>query len=194
MPDRNEPDPKPDAENPGGSTIDRGTWIGVGFGFLIAFLVSGAGALLMSGSEMWRDPVSQPIAFNHRLHVEDVELECLSCHQFYEEETFSGMPTAEDCWMCHEEALGTSEEEAKLVRLLAKGEVLEWNPLFRQPAHVFYTHRRHVVLRGMDCADCHGSIGTSESPPDRVGPLLMDDCIDCHTREEVTNDCTACHR
>jgi hypothetical protein len=136
----------------------------------------------------------QPIAFNHLKHVEEVDLECDTCHQFYAKETFSGLPRAEVCTQCHEEAQGSSPEEAKLVQLIQGGKPLEWRSLFRQPPHVFFSHRRHAVVAEMQCADCHGTIAKSEAPPTRVKKLRMDDCIVCHELRGASTDCTACHR
>ena len=140
------------------------------------------------------EPVRQPISFNHRKHVEDNALTCSTCHQFYEKEAFSGLPSAEDCAVCHLEAQGKSAEELKLVRLLKAGAPLDWIPLFRQPPHVYYSHRRHVIAGKLDCGVCHGAIAKSVEPPARVQRLRMQDCIDCHLRKGVSADCTTCHR
>ena len=139
-------------------------------------------------------PVRQPISFNHRIHVEDNALTCSTCHQFYEREAFSGLPSAEDCAVCHLEAQGKSAEELELVQLLKAGAPLDWRPLFRQPPHVYYSHRRHVIAGKLDCGVCHGAIAKSVKPPARVRTLRMQDCIDCHRRQGVSAECTTCHR
>lgn len=134
------------------------------------------------------------IAFNHRKHVVENEIDCGTCHVYFSEQTFSGLPDPDVCSSCHAEALGKSAEEAKLVRLLSEGKPLEWRRLFRQPPHVFYSHRRHVVVAGIECPVCHQDIGRSEAPPARVRRLRMDDCIACHESKGVSTNCTACHR
>ena len=161
--------------------------------FLALLVVSG-------GAEAWRyghsagKPVVQPIAFDHKKHVEENQLACSTCHEYFEKETFSGLPGAEICASCHLEPQGKSAEEAKLVQLLQGGEPLEWKPLFRQPPHVFFTHRRHVVVAHLECAVCHGSIAASLVPPGRVQRLHMRDCLECHRRAGATTACTGCHR
>jgi hypothetical protein len=158
-------------------------------GFVSFFLLSGAAAILIPSR------TEQPIAFNHRKHVVDNEMGCSECHEFYEKETFSGLPSAETCAFCHlDELQGENAEERRLATLLEEGEDLKWEQLFRQPPHVFYSHRRHVGVAQMECTDCHGSIGESETPPKRVKQLTMDDCLDCHEEEEVAAECTTCHR
>ena len=174
--------------------IDR--WRGAAIPAVAAF----AGCLVLSGAAvLWRGraaaaPTVQPIQFNHKKHVEELELTCLTCHAFFETETFSGLPAADVCSTCHSQAQGKSPEEARLVRLLQTGAPLEWRSLFRQPGHVFYSHRRHVVAGKLECANCHGAIAKTSAPPTRVRRLRMQDCIDCHRRSGASADCTNCHR
>jgi hypothetical protein len=139
--------------------------------------------------------VPQPIAFNHRKHTQELQLTCDFCHQYVGTSAHSGLPDQETCAMCHSTPQGDSEEAARLTELLEAGEPLSFRKLFGLPSHVFYTHRRHVTLGEVDCADCHGDIANTERPPKR--PLVkvdMDFCMDCHDEREVTNDCNGCHR
>jgi hypothetical protein len=160
------------------------------FGFM---LLTGAAAGWHRGRPTPRR-IEQPIAFDHRKHVQDLELACSTCHVYYETQTFSGLPAAEICATCHAEAQGKSAEEAKLVKLLASGGTLAWRPLFVQPAHVFFSHRRHVVAGKLECKGCHGTIASSETPPGHVQKLVMQDCLDCHRRAGAATSCTTCHR
>jgi hypothetical protein len=138
--------------------------------------------------------VKQPIAFNHKKHVVENQIACSTCHQYYETQSFSGLPEADVCSTCHAEPLGKSAEEAKLVKLLKDGKPIVWNSLFRQPSHIFYSHRRHVVKARIPCERCHGQIALASSPPARVKRLTMTDCIACHEQRGVPVDCTTCHR
>ena len=167
-------------------------WTAGVLSFVAFFFLAGAVTVWLSTPRVAR--AGQPIAFNHKKHVEELELACSTCHQFYEKETFSGLPGADICSSCHQEPVGKSKEEAKLVRLLQSGAPLEWTSLFRQPAHIFYSHRRHVVAAKIPCAVCHGSIAASVTPPQSVRRLRMQDCLDCHKRSGVATDCTSCHR
>jgi hypothetical protein len=162
-------------------------------GLLAFFLLTGSITVFRSGRAVASSAV-QPIAFNHAKHVKDLDLACSTCHQFYEKETFSGLPDGEVCASCHLDPQGKSAEEGKLVKLLKAGASPPWVPLFRQPAHVFYSHRRHVVVAKIECPTCHGSIADTASPPATVRKLRMEDCLDCHRRSGVSTDCTACHR
>ena len=138
--------------------------------------------------------MKQPVEFNHRKHVAELGITCDACHSSYEKETFSGFPKTEDCASCHAEAQGTGQQEKVLVEKLKRGENLEWKRLFAQPAHVFYSHRRHVVVAKIPCATCHGDITNSTSPPRKVHKLAMTECIACHQKSKVSVACTTCHR
>jgi menaquinone reductase, multiheme cytochrome c subunit len=166
----------------------RGWLAAAASGFLL-FLIGSAGPFALR-----RPPVHQPISFNHRKHVKDNDLACSTCHEYYEKEGFSGLPTSEICASCHLEPQGKSEEERKLVRLLKAGAPLDWKPLFLQPPHVYYSHRRHVMTAKIDCAVCHGGIAQTAFPPPQVRKLKMADCIGCHKKRGAPTECTACHR
>ena len=137
--------------------------------------------------------VSQPIAFDHRLHVEMID--CLDCHAHYEDSAHSGLPKLSDCMICHEEPQSDSAEE-QLVRELAEaGDDDVFVKLFQMPDNVAYSHARHVGVAGIECATCHGPIAETSSPPEQ--PLVrvtMDFCIDCHEQQGAATDCTTCHR
>lgn len=140
-------------------------------------------------------PISQPIAFSHRKHAGDLKIACNFCHKYVLTGRHSGLPGAETCGLCHIAPLGHSPEAAKVSEMLAKGEPLRFNKLFRLPDYVFYSHRRHVAIAELDCSNCHDGIADTEVPPDR--PLIqikMAFCVDCHRTRGVTTDCTACHR
>jgi hypothetical protein len=165
--------------------------------FAAAFVLAAGAttALTLSGRRTFlRSAVRQPISFNHKKHVTELDIGCTTCHVTVETEAFSGLPDAELCAGCHLEPQGKSEEEKKLVEMLKKGTALAWKPLFRQPAHVFYSHRRHVIVAKLQCTVCHGAIAETSAPPVRVRRLVMDDCVSCHRKARVSTDCTACHR
>lgn len=137
----------------------------------------------------------QPVAFNHRLHVEEVELECNTCHEYYETSQHSGLPGLEICMACHEEAMTESPEEQRLLELAASGQPAVFQKLFRMPDHVYYSHREHVTLAGIECETCHGDVAdTTVPPPVTLVNITMDTCLDCHAERGVKTDCTHCHR
>jgi hypothetical protein len=139
------------------------------------------------------DSVEQPIAFNHSVHVE--QLECGDCHKHFSTATYSGLPRLEVCVECHEEALTESPEEEKLLAYASKEEEIPWRNVYGVADHVFYSHRTHVVTAQIECETCHGDIGALTAPPPR--PLVdqsMSWCLDCHEENSATTDCIHCHR
>ena len=167
--------------------------LAVGSGFFVLLALS-AVVSFFANAKYSESGASQPISFNHRLHVEDEGLECSACHSYYERETFSGLPSMNACVLCHSEMQGESAAEEKLVSAIEDGTAIEWAPLFRQPPHVFFSHRLHVVVAEIECATCHGDIGQSEEPPTNPRRLSMDQCIACHEEHGIAESCGSCHR
>lgn len=170
----------------------RRWWMPAAIAFVSTLLVSSGASFVFA--RFGREPVTQPLEFNHRKHVEENEIDCSMCHASYATETFSGFPDNDTCAACHGEAIGQSAEEKRLVAMLKAGRPLVWQPLFRQPSHVFYSHRRHVVSAGLECATCHGEIARTSSPPRSVDRMTMEECMACHLRSKVAAGCTTCHR
>ena len=139
--------------------------------------------------------VVQPIAFNHRKHTQDLGLGCELCHARVRTGAHPGLPALETCAMCHQALQGTSAEAARVTELVTAGRPLVFAKLFRLPAHVLYTHRRHVGIANLECRNCHGDIALTTTPPRRpLVRITMAYCLDCHRRSGQTTDCIACHR
>ncbi len=137
--------------------------------------------------------VKQPIAFNHKIHMEN-DLECLDCHPYFRDHTSSGRPTLETCSDCHEEPLGESKAEKKLIEFIKSGKEVEWRRLYRVPEDVYFSHKRHVVSGNIECSTCHGNIGESSKPPSKPDEITMKKCIKCHEEKGADIDCISCHR
>ncbi|HYL20928.1 MAG TPA: cytochrome c3 family protein [Gemmatimonadales bacterium] len=167
----------------------RGRRVALRIGLLVLVLV---GALVL----LRRTPaVSQPVAFNHRRHTQDLKLDCQLCHQYVTTAAHAGLPTGQTCVVCHQARLGKSPEAARVTELLARGDSLHFAKLFRLPAHVNFTHRRHVGIAKLACEACHGAIAVSQRPPERaLVRIRMQFCLDCHRTNGQSLDCVACHR
>lgn len=137
---------------------------------------------------------SQPIEFSHKKHL-DKGLPCSTCHQYFEDHASAGMPEVEVCMMCHTAALTQNQEEEKIREFAGLGKEIKWVRLYRVPDHVYFSHRRHVVLGKLECSTCHGGISESiKPPPEPEFELTMDVCIACHQKMGADTDCYACHR
>lgn len=186
-------------------------------GAIILFFILGLAASLVVGwiifPKLIYSQKKQPIDFNHRLHVAEVEESCESCHFFREDGSFSGVPKLAQCIECHEEVQGVDPEEEKFVNehVLKEREV-PWLIYSRQPDSVFFSHAAHIKNADMDCVTCHGHIGESEHARvyeenrltkvsrdiwgKNIGGfkknswdrMKMDDCAECHARETTGSD------
>ena len=155
----------------------------------------------------------QPVEFNHALHNEEVDEGCESCHFFRDDGSYQGVPTLAQCIDCHEEVQGGSEaEEYFVAEYVQKDREVPWFVYSRQPPCVFFPHTAHVLKAGMECEECHGHIGESESlreyQQNRISQysrdiwghniagiarnswdrMKMDDCAACHRRENVNQN------
>lgn len=158
--------------------------LGVVIAFIVIFII-----VLRIG---WGG-VKQPIVFNHKIHAEN-DLGCLDCHSYFEEHASSGKPGLETCSSCHEEPLGESNAEKKLIEYIKSEKEIEWQRLYRVPEDVYFSHRRHVVLGNIECNTCHGDIGQSSRPPSKPLKITMKNCMKCHEEKKASNDCISCHR
>ncbi len=178
-------------------------------GFIILFFIAGLVVSLVVGwglfPKLLYSQKKQPIAFNHKLHMAEVEHGCESCHYFREDGSFSGIPTLEECMSCHENAIGESDAEGLfMAEYVYKGREVPWYVYARQPDCVFFSHAAHVSMGEMECETCHGNVGESEAPrvyeENRItgysrdiwgksiaglkinsyDRMKMDDCAECH--------------
>src|SRR3990172_3151764 len=83
-----------------------------------------AGALLVAGMSHQRLPGDQqgysprqPIAFSHRVHADELQIDCLYCHSNATESRHAGIPAGEVCMRCHKfvtAPFDTLQAEARL--------------------------------------------------------------------------------
>lgn len=146
--------------------------------------------------------VEQPIAYEHKLHVAEEEIPCTECHIGAEDAEHATIPVGEVCRDCHEDPIGESVAEARLVKMLATGKPIPWKRVHKLREHVHFSHRRHVVAGRVQCERCHGDVSKREDP--FVRPFItfnrlsgMRRCIACHIESgnpRANVDCALCHR
>ena len=140
-------------------------------------------------------PIQQPIAFNHRLHVEEAGADCTDCHLYARTGQRATIPNVKVCGECHEEAVTDSEAEARVVEYIHEAKPIPWQKVSWIPDHVYFSHRRHATIAEIECETCHGPMGEREKPVTRISPAItMEACMECHQRAGVSNDCVRCHR
>lgn len=142
----------------------------------------------------------QPFPFNHNIHVEQSGMVCTGCHEYVEERPYAGIPRVATCILCHSIDVTQNPEAQPYVEMIrqhaAEGTDFGWRRLYELSHTVYYSHRRHVKIAGIECETCHGDMGAmivpASAPVRRT--LTMDGCMECHEQSGVENDCAWCHR
>lgn len=161
----------------------------------------------------------QPIQFSHVTHTDLIGYTCNDCHYIRPDGRFSGIPTLENCVMCHMVQLGDTEAERIFVEQYVEQErEVPWFVYARQPENVYFPHVQHTELAGLSCETCHGDHGRTEflrpyqqnrisgysrdiwgpsisrlRNPDGIG-MKMNDCVRCHESEGLLIGCLGCHK
>jgi hypothetical protein len=72
----------------------------IGLFFSLITLVSGMSAWRLPDREQGYAPV-QPIAYSHRLHAGELQIDCQFCHGGATESRHAGIPSSDVCMKCH---------------------------------------------------------------------------------------------
>ncbi len=141
------------------------------------------------------EETAQPIQYNHYLHTQELEIECVTCHRHVENGKEAGPPPLEVCLECHDSPITENPEEHKIQEIAESGTGISWVRLTFLPDHVYFSHRRHVAVGEIECVVCHGPMQMRTSPPRRpLKKLSMSACLDCHEEHGASKDCNSCHR
>jgi hypothetical protein len=123
-------------------------------------------------------PVAQPIAFDHRIHVTGQRIDCRYCHFSVERSASAGIPPSSTCVACHSETWMSSNELALVRASVATGQPIRWNRVNALPDFVYFNHAIHVA-KGVGCETCHGRVDQMAAVY-QAAPLTMSWCVDCH--------------
>lgn len=72
----------------------------VGLGFALLTAAPNLATVHLPGNQVGYEP-AQPIAFSHRLHAGELQIQCLYCHDGAERSRHAGIPAASTCMNCH---------------------------------------------------------------------------------------------
>ena len=158
--------------------------------------LAGCAALVFAVAGRGRQ-VTQPIAFNHAMHVGEASLECLDCHTDAATRRDAGLPGKQICLDCHDpdQEAGKHPQKDQLFAFGKGDREIPWIRVAVTRPDVFFSHRRHVAAAKMACLDCHADQPSLTAPPSAARLVMtMTACIECHERCSVSTDCLACHR
>ena len=189
-----------------------------------------SGGLLASRSAMFRLPGNhqgyepvQPIAYSHRLHAGELQIQCQYCHFGADKSRHAGIPPASVCMNCHkfvtaplgavraEDELAEKEKRAprpvvsaelrKLYDAVSTNTPIAWTRIHALPDFAYFDHRPHVAA-GVACQQCHGPVESMERVR-QVSDLTMGWCVNCHRdanrtgvagkRVNASINCSTCH-
>ena len=142
----------------------------------------------------------QPIAFSHKLHAGDNQIDCNYCHYGARKSMVSNVPSANVCMNCHmniQEGPTTGTEEiAKIYAAVGfdpaemkyiedyEQQPIKWVRIHDLPDLAYFNHAQHVTAGGVDCQTCHGPIQEMEEVY-QYSSLTMGWCINCHRESSV---------
>ncbi len=174
------------------------------FIFLWGFLFVVKDVLYNIGVQQGYRP-GQPIAFSHKIHAGDNEIDCNYCHTGVRKSKHANIPSASICMNCHIKVKTESPEIAKIYEAIdynpetkefgTNVKPIRWKRVHNLPDLVYFNHSQHVKVGGLECEQCHGEVkevGTIDYEDGTHGamfqfaPLTMGWCIDCH-RETAVN-------
>ncbi len=127
----------------------------------------------------------QPIAFSHKLHAGEHQIDCNYCHTTVYESKSASIPSANICMNCHSQIKTESAEIQKIYRAIERNEPIQWVRIHNLPDLAYFNHSQHTQVAGVECQTCHGPIQEMEVVY-QYSPLTMGWCIDCH-RETPLN-------
>ncbi len=129
------------------------------------------------------------IIFPHALHVEDVGVTCLECHEAVETSTQLAsdlLPVMDQCSDCHDG--DTAPDDCDLCHTVPDDPATySWKPV----PGLLFPHQTHLA-REIECRHCHPAVAGAEALARRVLPS-MEPCMSCHTTPLSDADCSMCH-
>jgi hypothetical protein len=190
--------------------------------FSLMLLASRAAMFHLPGNQQGFEPV-QPIAYSHRLHAGELQIQCQYCHFGADKSRHAGIPPASVCMNCHRfvtASLGAvraedeiaekekrtprpvvSRELSKLYAAVNGAQPIAWTRIHALPDFAYFDHRPHVNA-GVACQQCHGPVESMERVR-QVSDLSMGWCVNCHRvanrtgiagrRVNASTNCSTCH-
>lgn len=164
-----------------------------GFIFLVIFIVAALGfkavinGLYSIGIQQGYAP-TQPIAFSHKIHAGQYEIDCKYCHTGAMKGKNANIPSPNICMNCHNQikqgTLTGENEIAKIVKAYETNTPVEWIRVHNLPDLAYFNHSQHVNVGGIECQTCHGPVETMDVVQ-QYSLLTMGWCIDCHRKTDV---------
>jgi hypothetical protein len=163
------------------------------FGFIVGIHAQSAGAPSPKPPASASDPSAsapaQPIAFDHKLHMQTAKMSCNECHEPRGEGSTVALPQAPKCMRCHA-SIATDKPDIKRLAEASKNEdPILWVRVYRVPSFVTFSHKTHA---GNTCEECHGPVAERTAIAQEKD-TNMGSCIACHQAKRAPTTCDTCH-
>ena len=157
------------------SPVMRGV---VGTVFALVLLYEGVQSVMAVGLNQGYQP-TQPIAFSHKLHAGEHQINCAYCHTSVYKSKSANIPSANICMNCHSQIKTESPEIKKIYRAIERKQPIQWVRIHNLPDLAYFNHSQHTQVAGLQCQTCHGPIQNMEVVY-QYSALTMGWCINCH--------------
>lgn len=148
-------------------------------------------ALLFTAGTVSAEPLPQPIAFPHMVHVTGYGLDCRHCHSSADKSQYVNIPSVRKCMTCHR-TIATDKPEVKaLAQFWKEKKPVPWNKVIDVPNHVYFPHQK-MVNAMVPCLTCHPGMEHAWVA-EQKREFGMGMCMDCHRKRKVSIDCWTCH-
>ncbi|MEN8248948.1 MAG: c-type cytochrome [Bacteroidota bacterium] len=130
----------------------------------------------------------QPIAYSHKVHAGDYQIDCNYCHTGVTKSKNANIPSPNICLNCHSSITtgtntGTTEID-KIFAAVENNEPIEWVRVHNLPDLAYFNHAQHVAVGKLECEECHGLIEEMEVVR-QYADLTMGWCVNCHRDTEL---------
>lgn len=137
------------------------------------------------------DAPTQPIPFNHKLHIQTAKMACTDCHESRGNGSIVAIPQPPKCMLCHV-AIATDKPDIQRLAAAAKNEeTIPWVRVYRVPSFVTFSHKTHTAA-GNTCEECHGPVAERTAIA-LEKPTSMGNCVACHQAKQAPVTCDTCH-
>jgi mono/diheme cytochrome c family protein len=150
----------------------------VGVVFALVLLYEGVQSVMAVGLTQGYQP-TQPIAFSHKLHAGEHQINCAYCHTSVYKSKSANIPSANICMNCHSQIKTESPEIKKIYRAIERKQPIQWVRVHNLPDLAYFNHSQHTQVGALQCQTCHGPIQNMEVVY-QYSALTMGWCINCH--------------
>ena len=126
----------------------------------------------------------QPVAFSHKKHAGDLQMDCQYCHYGADKGRHAVIPPAELCLNCHSKVKTNSPEVKKIQEAVDSGENIQWVKVNHYPDFACFKHAQHVSVAGVACQKCHGEVQEMDIYYQKE-TLGMGWCLNCHRENGI---------